>query len=162
MVRQAMFNILGSMGAVEGARALDLFAGTGAIGIEALSRGAAHVTFVERDGPTLAVLRENLATTGFDGADCATVVRGDALAFVSTAGSHASAAPPFDLAFADPPYSFDGWAELLARLPAALAVLESDRPVEPGDGWQVLRVKHYGGSVVTLITPRPTSPKGDR
>ena len=75
-VREAVFNSLRSMEVVEGARVLDLFAGTGAMGIEALSRGAAHCVFVESDRAALAVLRTNLQQLGV--ADKSTVISGDA------------------------------------------------------------------------------------
>src|SRR5436309_16131800 len=98
-VREATFNALGSLGAIEDRDVLDLFAGSGAMGIEALSRGAAHVTFVESDGRALQAIRTNLDTTAL--ADRATVVAGDALTFVRTCGRR------FDLAVLDPPYAFD-------------------------------------------------------
>src|SRR3954471_16170376 len=104
-VRQSIFNSLDSMGAVEDARVADLFAGSGALGIEALSRGATHATFVDDDGAAVAVIRENLAGTGLAGPS-ATVVQGDVLRWLATSD-------PVDLALADPPYTFDQWAELL-------------------------------------------------
>ena len=83
--------------ALPGARVLDLFAGSGALGLEALSRGAAEVTFVENDPRAIAALRKNLATLGGD--DRATIVRTDAVRFVT-----GLAADAFEIAFADPPY----------------------------------------------------------
>lgn len=144
-VREAVFASLGSLNAVEGATVLDLFAGTGALGIEALSRGAAAATFVDDDPGAIAAIRANLATTGL--AERAEVVRADARRFVRDA---ARAGRGWDLALADPPYRFDDWAALLGDLPAALVVLESDGAVEVPDGWTVLRSRRYGGSVVTL------------
>lgn len=157
MVRQAIFNSLGSLDALDGAVVLDLFAGTGALGIEALSRGAARATFVEQDPAAVRVINENLAATGVDGA---TVVREDALRYLA----RLPAGEAVDVAFADPPYAFDQWASVLDALApfGCLAVLESDRPIDPGDGWEVLKAKRYGGTVVTLIAPRSTSPKGQR
>ena len=107
-VREATFNALGSLGALDGARVLDLFAGSGAMGIEALSRGARHATFVERDRAAIDAIRANLATTRL--AEAAAVVPADATAFL------ASGPQPFDLALLDPPYGYDGWADLLAPL----------------------------------------------
>ena len=129
---------------VEGACVLDLFAGSGALGIEALSRGAAEATFVDDDPGALSVVRANLAATGLGAA--ATVVRSDAGRFLR------SGPVWFDLALLDPPYSLDdgGWADLLAMLPAAVVALESDRAIEPGAGWEVLRSRRYGSTVVTL------------
>lgn len=137
--REAIFNSLTSLGVLENAVVLDLFAGSGAMGIEALSRGAASATFVERDRAALTTIRGNLDRLGFTG----TVVPGDALAQGGRAG-------PVDVAFVDPPYAFDQWDELLARLDARVAVLESDRPIDVADGWRVLKVKRFGGTVVTL------------
>ena len=140
-VREAVFSSLESLGAVEGASALDLFAGTGALGIEALSRGAASATFVDDDHPALESVAANLAATGLG--QQATVVRDDALRFLGRAGR-------FDLALVDPPYAFDAWAALLEALRAGVAVLESDREIEVGDRWRVLRTKRYADTVVTL------------
>jgi 16S rRNA (guanine966-N2)-methyltransferase len=144
-VREATFNALDSLGVVEGAAVLDLFAGSGALGIEALSRGAARATFVDHDARALAVVRANLAATGLD--DSATVVRSDALRFVTAGRSGA-----FDLALLDPPYRFDdqAWRELLAHVEAPLVVAESDRPLEVGQGWRPLRSRRYGTTVVVL------------
>lgn len=147
-VREAVFNALVSLGAVDRARALDLFAGSGALGVEALSRGAAHVTFVERERSALDAVEANIRAAGV--ADRATVVRGDAVRLVGTALDG-----PFDLVLCDPPYAFAGWDQLLAGLLPALAtgavvVAESDRPVEPGGAWVILRQKRYGGTVVTF------------
>ena len=139
-VREATFNALVSMGEVEGAVVLDAFAGSGALGIEALSRGAERCTFVERDREALQVLRANLETCRL-GPDRATVVAGDA--HLST-GS-------FDLVLLDPPYRFDGWNALLGGLDAEVAVCESGAPLPPTDGWSVVREKAYGATVVTIL-----------
>jgi 16S rRNA (guanine966-N2)-methyltransferase len=141
-VREAMFNALGSLGVVEGVRVLDLFAGSGALGIEALSRGAASVTFVDSDARALATVRKNLDATGL--AAGATVVRGDALRFDGGR---------FELALLDPPYAFDdaAWERLLITLDADVAVLESDREVPVPEPWRLLRAKRYGGTVVSIV-----------
>jgi len=144
--REGIFNSLGSLTDLEGATVLDLFAGTGALGIEALSRGAAAVTCVDDDRAAVALIEANLAATGLTGGS---VVRADAVQFLRNA-------PTVDVAFADPPYAFDGWQALLAALQAGIAVLESDHPVEVGDEWRVLRVKRYGGTVVTLAGLPPS------
>jgi 16S rRNA (guanine966-N2)-methyltransferase len=141
-VRQALFNALTSLDAVAGARVLDLYAGSGALGIEALSRGAAHATFVERSSVALAAIRANLATTGLGGQ--ATVVQADALSW-----------PPLreavDLALVDPPYAFGEWPSLLGRIGAGLVVAESDREIDAPVGWVSRRVKRYGTTVVTFL-----------
>ena len=144
-VREAVFNSLVSHVDLHEASVLDLFAGTGALGIEALSRGAAVATFVEHDRHALAAIRANLATTGFAGR--ATVVAGDATKVVL---------PPVDVAFADPPYAFAAWAPLVQRIDAPLLVVESDREVPVGDAREVLKVKKYGTTVVTLSVLRST------
>jgi 16S rRNA (guanine966-N2)-methyltransferase len=154
-VREAVFNILTSLGAVDGSTVLDLFAGTGALGIEALSRGATHATFVERDPKLLAPLRRNLDSLGLD--DDATVVTGDAGRYARDA---VSTGQRFDLAFLDPPYAFDAWDDLLADLPAALVVIESDRPITTSEAWGVLREKRYGGTLVTVARREPTASTG--
>lgn len=149
-VREAVFNSLGSMDAVSGSTCLDLFAGSGALGIEALSRGAAHVTFVESDRRTADVIRRNLAT--LDLADRSTVVAGDVLHHLGTEA--------VDLALCDPPYAFDRWDELLGELRARVVVAESDREIAPPPPWRLGRSKRYGSTFVTFIThPSSTSPE---
>src|ERR1700729_643748 len=97
-VREALFSMLGEL---SGERVLDLFAGTGALGIEALSRGARSVLFVERDGGAARVLSENLSTLGIDGG-VARLLRTDALQLLRTAQQSQET---YDLIFIDPPYS---------------------------------------------------------
>ena len=144
--REATFNALGSLGVIEEASVLDLFAGSGAMGIEALSRGAAHATFVDNDERARTAIRANLDSTSL--ADRAAVVAADAFTFLSTDGRQ------YDLAVLDPPYAFDRWGEVLEALPVDLAVLESDRPIEPGAGWAVVRSRRYGTTVVTICRHR--------
>jgi 16S rRNA (guanine966-N2)-methyltransferase len=141
-VRQALFNALTSLDAVVGARVLDLYAGSGALGIEALSRGASHATFVERSSTALAVIRANLAATGLDAQ--ATVVQADALSWLPTRDA-------VDLTLADPPYAFAEWPSLLARVGTGLVVAESDREIAAPAGWVSRRVKRYGSTVVTFL-----------
>lgn len=146
-VREAIFDMLGSLGGVEGRKVADLFAGTGALGIEALSRGAASAVFVDDDASVLGTIRTNLVITGLYAR--ATVLKADVLDWVRTAA-------PVDIALVDPPYAFDAWPALMEQLPAGLAVLESDREVDLGPGWDIRKVKHYGGTVVTLAAPAAT------
>jgi 16S rRNA (guanine966-N2)-methyltransferase len=140
--REAIFNALRSIDAVAGARVADLFAGSGALGIEALSRGAASCVFVERDPAAATVIEQNLAQTGLVGG---TVVRADVMRWI--AGRSGS----YDLVLADPPYAFDDWASLLEALDAPVVVVESDREIDPGPGWLITRSKRYGGTVVTFV-----------
>ena len=142
-VREATFAALGSLGAVDGAAVLDLFAGSGALGVEALSRGAASATFVDNDRAATEVIRQNVDSA--DVADRATVVRSSAERFCA---DHTDTS--YDLAFLDPPYDFDNWARLLAIVPARTVVIESDRNVDAGDGYAMLRQKRYGGTVVAI------------
>lgn len=158
-VREATFNALGSLGVVDGARVLDLFAGSGALGIEALSRGAAHATFVEPDRRARQALEANLAATGL--IDRATVVAGRAEGQLARlAGGGDGPAAPFDLALCDPPYAFTAWDELLRTLPAEVVVCESDREVVPPPGWVVVRGRPYGTTFVVIArrAAEPTEP----
>jgi 16S rRNA (guanine966-N2)-methyltransferase len=143
------------MDAVEDAIVLDGYAGSGALGIEALSRGAARCTFVERDRDALAALRANLAALGL-GPDRATVVAGDLDDHLATPQGTG-----YDLALLDPPYAFDDWDGLLTTIDATVAVCEGAAPVDPPDGWRLARAKAYGGTVVSIVVKEPTSsPEG--
>jgi 16S rRNA (guanine966-N2)-methyltransferase len=124
-IREALFSILG--GRVVQARVLDLFAGSGALGIEALSRGAAEATFVDSDVPAVRAITANLEAIGAK----ATVVRAEARRFL---GGASNAARQYDLVFLDPPYRLAAslGGDLSAALPAVLApgatvIAESDR-----------------------------------
>ena len=133
-----------------GARVVDLFAGSGALGLEALSRGAAQATFVERSGPALRALRANLDRLGVG--EEAVVVRGDALEYV--AGLPALA---FDLALADPPYG-RGHAEALARTfdrrPFARWLWVEHRTAEPLPELPGTRTRRYGDTALTAVPAR--------
>ena len=145
-VREATFNALVSLGALEGAVVLDLFAGSGALGIEALSRGAERCTFVEVDRAARQAVTTNLTTCGFGSR--AAIVAGPAqrhLAELARSGE------VVDLALLDPPYDFDGWGELFAALPADLAVVESRGPIDRPEGWERLRSKSYGRTHVAIL-----------
>jgi 16S rRNA (guanine966-N2)-methyltransferase len=152
-VRESIFDILTSLDAVDGATVADLFAGSGAMGVEALSRGAAHATFVDNDPGAIQAIKANVASTTTG--DRATVVRSDVLRWLPSA-------PAVDLALCDPPYRFDHWPELLAGLHAALVVLESDRDLDVPERWRVLKSRRYGGTVVTVAeqTTEPTKGVG--
>ena len=151
-VREAMFNALGSLGAVDGAVVADLFAGSGALGIEALSRGAASAHFVESDRRAVAVIEENLATLGLD--DRGVVLRRP------VEGALDDLPAPLDLVLADPPYSFEEWAALLGEVAPRLAddglvVIESGRAIDLPPGWERVRERTYGGTVVLFARPEP-------
>lgn len=144
-VREAMFNSLYSLGAITDAAVLDLFAGSGALGIEALSRGAERAVFVENDRLALAVLRENLLSLGLS--DRATVLPADATTYLARAER-------YDLLLLDPPYSFDRWPALLGEVEDSVVAIESDREVELPESWDTHRVRRYGSTVVTLASAR--------
>lgn len=125
-LRETLFNVLGDL--VIGARVLDAFAGTGAIGLEALSRGASHVTFVERDARVIRVLSDNIRALGVS--DACVIIRHDFL--------NARAAASFNLVIADPPYDIASLDDTVARgaawlVPEGRLVLEHSRRREaPG------------------------------
>ncbi|HVB92051.1 MAG TPA: 16S rRNA (guanine(966)-N(2))-methyltransferase RsmD [Acidimicrobiales bacterium] len=142
-VREAIFDILGSQGGVAGLRVVDLYCGSGALGLEALSRGAAAATFVDQDPGALAAVKANLEAVGL-GDEPATLVRAALPGWLGNA-------PVFDLALCDPPYDFDGWAALLEVLRADVVVMESRAPVSvPAEGWMVTRERRYSGTLVTV------------
>jgi 16S rRNA (guanine966-N2)-methyltransferase len=140
-VREAWMSILG--GELEGARVLDLFAGSGALGLEMLSRGAAHADFVELSPASLTALRQNIEALG--AAAETTVHRGDALRFVERVPAGA-----FDIAVADPPYTMDAAERLVAlfrRHPFA-SILSVEHPADralPGD-----ETRRYGDTALTF------------
>lgn len=156
-VREAVFDILFSLGGVDGLLVADLFAGTGAMGIEALSRGAASVTFVDQSPEALAAVRANLASVGLSDAERdgdATVVRADAGSWVATTASR------YDLVLVDPPYDYQGWDSLVAQLPADLAVLESGTEIAAPSGWGIIKTRRYGGTIVSVARPELVTEKG--
>jgi len=157
-VREAVFNILGS---VEGDHVLDLFAGSGALGLEALSRGAAHATFVDAARPALIAIRGNLRELAVE--DRATVVSGDA---VATAARHAPAAP-WRVVFVDPPYRSELAARAVLALPRerlaadAVIVIEHDRRNVPPDALgSLLRTdqRRYGDTLISFFAESRGAP----
>jgi 16S rRNA (guanine966-N2)-methyltransferase len=163
-VREALFGVLASAGAVEGARVLDLYAGTGALALEALSRGAATAVLVESAREALVALRANVSALGLG--DRAEVVPGD----VAHAIRRAARAGPFDLVFADPP-----WAMVDAGDPAAVlsdlarrggiasqarVVLEHSARSPPFDVDRLVRLdtRRYGDTALTFYKPAILGP----
>jgi 16S rRNA (guanine966-N2)-methyltransferase len=147
-VREALFSVLGT--SVQGARVLDLFAGSGALGIEALSRGAASVVFVDRAPRAIGAVRANLAALGID----ADVRRIEARAWLRTASARSEA---YDLVFLDPPYRraaelgrelSEGLAAVLA--PGARVVTESDRRDPLELDLPVADERRYGDTVIRI------------
>lgn len=148
-VREALFSMLEAhLGDIEGMRVADLACGSGALGIEALSRGAVSCAFVDTSSRSLRAARANLESVGLVDA-AATFVRDDLVRWARRQGSAA-----LDLVLADPPYAWDGWPGLLEALSgtAAAVVAESDR-VPPAAGWASLRTRRHGGTVVTVLVP---------
>jgi 16S rRNA (guanine966-N2)-methyltransferase len=159
-VREAMFSTLTSLlGSLDGLMVLDLYAGSGALGLEALSRGAAHCTFVEHDRRALAALRRNVASTGLDEVEILATDVGRALRDRSMGG----ASGQVDLVLADPPYALSADA-LVAVLRALLergwlagdAVLVVERPARETppmwpDDLAVLSHRRYGETVLWYL-----------
>ena len=153
-VREAVFNALGSLDAVVGARVLDLFAGSGALGLEALSRGAAEVTFVDAAPASVAAVRANLEAVGGE----AEVRRADALRFLRTAAGETR---HYDLVLLDPPYRL---AERLGRelsealpgvlAPDALVVSESDRRAPLPLDLPLRDERRYGDTLIRIHDTR--------
>ena len=136
--RETLFNVLGAD--VVGALVLDLFAGSGALGIESLSRGAVEATFIDRDRRVVGALRSNLEHCGFSAVS--RILDSDWRRGVRRLEREAAR---FDLVFADPPYAWEGHRDCLRHLrassvlaDAALAVVEhrSDQVMEPLEGWR--------------------------
>ncbi len=140
-VREAIFNSLGSSGLLDGALVADLFAGSGAVGIEALSRGAERCIFVERDRHALRSLEDNLDSLGLE--DRSRIITSDVMAVAPSLDC--------DIVFADPPYGFDAWERLLGLVKADLVVAESGWSVTCPEGWETTREKKYGRTVVTFL-----------
>jgi 16S rRNA (guanine966-N2)-methyltransferase len=145
-VREALFSILGD---VSGLRVLDLYAGSGALGIEALSRGAAEAVFVDSSQAAVTAIRRNLSELGLD----AGVQRRDALAYLAGAAG----GPAYDLVFADPPY--DSALRIGPRLaerlppvltPGAVIVTESNKRVPLELPFDVLRERAYGDTRIAV------------
>jgi 16S rRNA (guanine966-N2)-methyltransferase len=146
-VREALFSILGD---ISGERVLDLFAGSGALGIEALSRGAAEATFVDSSGAAVAAIRRNLDALGAE----ASVERRDALAFLVSARSRAR---QYDLVLLDPPYRQAAGLgrELSAGLgpvlaPGARVIAESDRRAPLELELDLLDERRYGDTLIRI------------
>jgi 16S rRNA (guanine966-N2)-methyltransferase len=151
-VREAIFNVLGAR--VADAAVLDLYAGVGTLGLEALSRGAARAVFVERAPRRAAVIRDNLEQLGL--ADRGRVVCADVVRYLERPGPGA----PFDLAFVDPPYRTGAVARVLPLIfradiisDSGLVVVEhgTDEGLPEGPGWTAGRTYTYGKTAITLV-----------
>ncbi len=151
-VKQTIFDILSTRVDLDGTSVLDLFAGSGSLGLEALSRGASHITFIEKARTSLKALEKNIRTLGCE--NRTTVHQADVFWFLRNANQ------PYDLVFVDPPYAL----EAIDTLPSVIATSgvlrkgsyvvmehsrESDVPV-PGDSFEVLR-KQFGQTVLLIL-----------
>ncbi len=144
-VRETLFNWLGQR--LDGLSCLDLFAGSGALGFEALSRGATRVVMVERDRSAAAGLRESALLLDAEGLE---VVEGEAISYVMRPGER------FDVAFVDPPYATDLAARTLETLPRRLnpgarVYVETAAPLETAAPWRVLREDRAGAVRYALL-----------
>jgi 16S rRNA (guanine966-N2)-methyltransferase len=160
-VRESVFSMLRSRLDFEGLRVLDLFAGTGALGIEAISRGAADCTFVEADRRTAKLIEENLRDLGV--ADRGNVITGDAIGFAGTTGES------FDLIVADPPYAATTFDRLIEEIfargvlrPTGVFLLEHSSAMQPrtAAGATVLAHRAFGDTAVTLYGVERGTPDG--
>jgi len=152
-VRESLFNILGD---ISGARVLDLFAGSGALGLEALSRGAAEAVFIDKDRQAVKVIRENLGKTKLQ--EAAKVLLADTLRVLAAPGRYLPGGHLFDLAFVDPPYAAGLYEQALTRLgesglltPSALVVVEQPRKMEvlaQVAGFKLQRSEGYGDTTI--------------
>jgi len=151
MVKQAIFNMVGAR--IEGAEVLDLFAGSGALGIEALSRGAAHVTFVDREPRGLAILRQNLDALGFKAR--ARLIRSDVVRWLEASPDAIRSAT---FVFLDPPYEdavLDRALKVLDReaIEATVLAEHSRRQTLPAlSRLKIDRQRRYGDTLVTVLT----------
>lgn len=162
-VREAIFDILGDR--VAGATVLDLFAGTGALGLEALSRGAREAVFVESDPVAFATLRRNIAALGARGAETFPMDYRQAIRRLRAAGRR------FDLILLDPPYGKGlsaGAAGELSRAglitPASSVIVEEARRAPLGgfpEGWTIALDRRYGDTRVLLLETPPGPSKGN-
>lgn len=154
-VREALFNVLGARVEWDGLRVLDLFAGTGALGLEALSRGAAEVTFVENGRVGQRLISSNIALLR-----CAAQTR--LLKCDATRLPLAPEFEPADLVFLDPPYRKGLGATALTRAAhagwlgeEALIVWEENAPQDPPPGFELLQHRAYGETHLTLLRYLP-------
>ncbi len=146
-VKESLFQILSAR--LNGARVLDLFAGSGALGIEALSRGAREVVFNDSSSESRLLLKKNLASVGVQ----ATVLPMDFSACLS------SVAPPFDVIFCDPPYREDLAEEILSTIKkrellseGGVVVYESERDENAPMGWEIFDKRGYGRTKIALFS----------
>jgi 16S rRNA (guanine966-N2)-methyltransferase len=142
--REAIFSMLESRGGLYDLVVADLYCGSGAMGIEAMSRGASKVYFVDSDPVCLAAARANLEPLQMDG---------DAV-FVRATLPLWQPTSDLDLVLADPPYGPLDLESVLQNVTATRVVIENDRHMEAPDGWIITKTKRYGTTLVTMLEPR--------
>ena len=153
-VRESLFSVLTHLDVIDGARVLDLFAGTGALGLEALSRGAAHVSFVDDSRVAGGLIRRNIGLT--NSADQTTLIDRDATRLGACPGA------PFDLVFLDPPYGKGLGLLALQAVQAggwlaedALVICEESAPLPVPTGFTLQDRRKYGDTHITLLWAEP-------
>lgn len=153
-VRENIFNILTHQFSFHNKNVLDLFAGTGALGLESLSRGAAHGTFVENHRPMVKILKENIRLFSQE----TVLLEQDVLSFLSQ-----KASKPYDLIFMDPPYGSVSWSDVIGKIfkndwlaDGGLIVIEGEKNTLLTDvqGFDVNKTRTYGKTSVFFLTPR--------
>lgn len=164
-VKEALFSIIAER--LSNAHVLDLFAGTGALGLEALSRGARETVFVENQSDSIQVLRENITRCSLT--DCSSIISQDVHDFLK-APSQRHQANPFDLVFADPPYEVSDFEPLLTHLESSdkvaskgLVVIEHFKKVSlPSNVGRLsqTRQSRYGDTMLSFYHMAPTSEDG--
>ncbi|MBW4079068.1 MAG: methyltransferase [Acidobacteria bacterium] len=141
--REAIFSMLESRGGLSGLVVVDLYCGSGALGIEAMSRGAAKVYFVDNDPACLVAAKTNLEPLQ---------IKGEAV-FIRAALPLWQPPTDLDLVLADPPYGPLDLEGLLCGVRASRVIVENDRHMQAPPGWAVTKTKRYGTTLVTMLEP---------
>jgi len=164
LVKESIFNTIGAD--IRGASILELFAGSGAVGIEALSRGAARAVFVEQDRTSLKTLRTNLDRCGF-GPEAAVIRMGDALRYIERAAAQAQL---FDFIFADPPYAAKTAAQRIVDVVGSAGValcrtliIEHANAIVAAEGGalELAKARRFGQTTVSYFTCRKEAAGGE-
>ena len=134
-VKEAIFNSLHSYGLVENRSFLDLFSGTGSLGIEALSRGAKSVVFIDHHEEAIDCIILNVEKLNYG--STSKILKTDALSFLERDDY-------FDVALLDPPYEYEHWGKLLKRVNAHSIVIESSEQVTLESDWEIIKSQKYG------------------
>ena len=148
-VKEAIFNSLHSYGLVENRSFLDLFSGTGSLGIEALSRGAKSVVFIDHHAEAIDCIILNVEKLNYG--STSKVLKTDALSFLERDDY-------FDVALLDPPYKYEHWGTLLKRVNANSIVIESSEQVTLESDWEIIKSQKYGQTNL-LIASRQSKDK---